>query len=431
LAASPWIVAAIVLAALVLAVVTYRQTRPEVRPARRRLLIALRTIGIALLLIALFEPVITLLSVDAEDPSVIVALDDSESMTLAGQDSSRIAEARAIARRVIESDLAERVDLALFSDTARGVAPPIPFDRLLARGASTRLDAPFDLVSDSLRRKNVRAIVLLTDGRYNVGSNPLEEAEQLGVPVYAVGLGDSVEPRDLSVQQVFTNEIAYVNTELPVEVRVKSAGFPAGLATVTLRDDNGIVSSQQIAVVPGTNEYTTSFVYRPRSEGMARLRAEVAAGGGELTTKNNSRTTFVRVRSDKRKFVLIAGAPSPDVAFMRRSLERDRNITLTALVERGAGAFLGGELTPTLLRDAEVVILMGYPTNITSDATLATLRSALATGSLSLMVVMGASTNVDRLRGLEARTRRRIRQCAGRIPTCGDHFHRSSALKLR
>lgn len=402
LAASPWIVAAIVVAAFAFALVTYRKTRPEVRRSRRRLLVALRTIGIALLLIALFEPALSFLDIRADEPSVLVAIDDSESMTLAGQDSSRIAEARAIVRRVIGSSLGDRIDVASFSDTAVALARPVPYERLTARGPATRMDAAFGLLADSLRRKNVRALIMLTDGRYNAGSNPVFEAEQLGVPVYAVGLGDSIEPRDLSVQQVFTNDIAYVNTDLPVEVRLKAAGYPSGLAMVTLRDDNGVVASQQIALAPGSNEYTTSFVYRPRSEGMARLRADIAGSGGELTPKNNSRTTYVRVRSDKRRYLILAGAPSPDVAFVRRSLERDRNITLTTLVERGGGEFIGGTLTPAVLRDAEAVILMGYPTSVTSTATLATVRSALAGGSLSLLVVMGASTDVGRLMTLDA-----------------------------
>ncbi|MBC8145216.1 MAG: hypothetical protein H7X80_06490, partial [bacterium] len=402
LAASPWIVAAIILAAFAFAVVTYRQTRPEVRPARRRLLIALRTIGIALLLIALFEPALSFRDIRADDPSVFVAIDNSESMTLGGQDSSRIAEARAIVRRIIASDVGDRTDVASFSDTALALAPPIPFDRLNASGPATRMDAAFDLLADTMRTKNVRAIVVLGDGRYNTGTNPLYEAEQLGIPVYAVGLGDSVEPRDLSVQQVFTNDIAYVNTDLPVEVRLKAAGYPSGMASVTLRDDNGVVATQQINLLPGSNEYTTSFVYRPRSEGMARLRADIAGSGGELTSKNNSRATFVRVRSDKRRYVLVAGAPSPDVAFVRRVLERDRNITLTTLIERGGGEFMGGTLSPALLRDAEAVIVMGFPTAATSGAALSTLHNALSNGSLSLLVVMGASTDIPRLKSLDA-----------------------------
>lgn len=402
LAASPWIVAAVIIAAFCLAVITYRQTLPQVSRARRYTLTGLRTLGIALLLIALFEPALSFLDIHADPPSVLVAVDDSESMTLHGQDSSRIAEARAITRSIVESDLGERADIAMFSDTAVVLEPPVPFERLRASGPATRLDAPFGLLSDSLRRKNIRAMVVITDGRYNTGTNPLFEAEQLGVPVYAVGTGDSVEPRDLSVQQVFTNEIAYVGTDLPVEVRLKASGYPSGLASVTLRDDNGVVATQQVALAPGTNEYTTSFVYRPRLEGMARLRADIAGAGGELTTKNNSRAIFVRVRSDKRRYVLIAGAPSPDVAFVRRTLERDRNITLTTLVERSGGEFLGGSLTPALLRDAEALILIGYPTAATSESVLSSVRSALSRGSLSLLVVLGASTDITRLRTLDA-----------------------------
>jgi len=401
LAASPWIVALVILAALGFAIYTYRTTSPPVRPARRWTLIALRTIGVALLLVALFEPVLSLLKITADEPQVIVAIDNSESMTLSGQDSSRIAEARAIAGRIGASKLAPNSRYMLFADSARVLTPFRP-DSLTAIGGETRIESPFTLAADSFRRRNVRAVVLLSDGRYNTGANPLFTAEALGVPVYTVGLGDSVEPRDLSVQQVFTNEIAYVGTELPVEVRVKSAGYTGGTATLTLRDDNGVVASQQVALAPGTNEYTAGFTYRPRSEGTAKLRADLSGGGEELTAKNNSRATFVRVKSNKRRYVMIAGGPNPDVAFLKRLLSADPNIDVRSYVQRGGGEFIEGKLDAASFRDAESIVLVDFPTASTSPEALRLVKSAAQTSNIPLFVILGNTVDYNRLKELES-----------------------------
>jgi len=403
LAASPWIVALVILAAFAFAVYAYRRTSPPVSPLRRWTLIALRTLGVGLLLLALFEPVLSSLGVNAEEPQVIVAVDDSQSMTLAGEDSMRIAEARAIVMRLGASGLADRSRFVRFADSAHPLLPAAGLDDLDADGGETRLEAPFSLTADSLRVRNIRAIVLLSDGRYNAGANPLFAAEGLGIPVYSVGLGDSTEPRDLSVQQIFTNEITYLGTELPVEVRVKSAGYDGGDATVTLRDDNGVIASQRIALASGTNDYTATFTYRPRSEGMAKLHAEIGGGGSELTDRNNSRTTFVRVKSNRRRYVLLAGGPNPDVAFLRRLLEQDRDIDVRTFIQRGAtGEFIDGKLEAGTFRETEAVMLVDFPTSSTTAESIRLVKSAVQSGNLPVFLIMGANTDINRLKELES-----------------------------
>lgn len=389
-------------AAFVFAYVTYNRTLPPVSPFRRWTLTVLRTIGLGLLIAALFEPILSRLRISVEEPEVVVAIDNSQSMTLGGTDSTRIKEARALARSIESSPLGGASLFTLFSDSIRAVSPPLPYGRMDARGSETRIDAPFALAADSLKNRNIRAIVLLSDGRYNAGANPLFEAEKLGVPVYAVGLGDSVEPRDLSIQEIFTNEIAYVGTQLPVEIRAKSAGYDGGTATINLRDDNGIVASQMVRLLPGTNDYTATFSYTPKSEGIARLRAEIGGAPGELTTKNNTRSAFVRVKSNRRRYVLIAGAPSPDVAFIRRQLEQEAEIQVKTFIQRGGGSeFLEGGLDDAAFREAEAVILVGYPTAESNPTAIATIRSAVERSNLPIFFVMGPRVDIDRLKPLE------------------------------
>ncbi len=401
LAANPWIVAAVIAAAFAFAVYSYRRTSPPVRPLRRWTLITLRTLGIALLLFVLFEPVLTALGLGAEDPVVLVAVDNSQSMTLGGQDSSRIAEARAIAGRVERSALGGRSRFVSFSDSLLPMDVPIARGRLDARGGETRLETPFTAVADSLRVRNVRAIVLLSDGRYNAGANPLFAAEGLGIPVFAVGLGDSVPPRDLSLQQIFTNEVTYVGSELPVEVRARSSGFEQGTATITLRDENGVVGSQQVSLASGTSEYMANFTYKARAEGIAKLRAEISVAPGELTAKNNGRVAFVKVKSNKRRYVLVAGGPNPDVAFIRRILSSDPNVVTQSFIQKGGPEFIEGKLEPGTFRDAEAVVLVDFPTANSSEEALRLIGTVVAARNLPLLVVMGANTDVARMKRLE------------------------------
>lgn len=402
LAASPWIVLGVILAAAGVAIYTYRSTLPPVTPLRRWTLIMLRTIGVGLLLLALFQPILSMLTVTAEQPELLVVVDNSESMNLAGLDSTRINEARSIAATVVgSSDFASRLSMISVSDSLYPLAPD-SLSGLRAVGTESRLAAAFSAASDTLRGSNLRAIVLLTDGRYNAGPNPIQEAQSLGLPVFAVGLGDSVEPRDISIQQVFTNEIAYLDAELPVEVRVRSAGLQNGVLTVTLRDDAGVIGIQQLSATSGISDYITAFTYRPRTPGTAKLTATVdATVGNELTTRNNSRSTFVKVKSNKRKYVLIAGGPNPDVAFLKRLLAEDKDIEVRSYIQKERGEFLEGKLDVATFREAEALVLVDFPTRETAPTDLTTIRTALTNSEIPLLVVMGSRVEINGLKTFE------------------------------
>ncbi|HVZ41474.1 MAG TPA: hypothetical protein VHI13_19490 [Candidatus Kapabacteria bacterium] len=402
LAASPWIVALVILAGFAFAVYSYRRTSPPVTTARRWTLIVLRTIGIALLLFVIFEPILSHLAITAEPPQVIVAIDNSASMMLGGEDSSRIAEARAVGRRIAGSRLGGAAHFIGFDDSLHPLPPALDTAHLNGRGVETRIDGPFAAVADSLRTRNVRAIVLLTDGRYNAGANPMQAAEALGIPVFAVGMGDSMPPRDLSVQEIFTNEVTYVGSELPVDVRVKSAGFDGGNATVTLRDDNGIVATRQVELAAGSNSYTANFIYKAKAEGIARLRAEISTAPGELTTKNNNRSVYVRIKSNKRRYVLVAGGPNPDVAFIRRLLDANPDVEVKSFIGRSGSEFLEGKLDAGAFHDAEGVILIDFPTSESSEESIRMIKTSVQTSTIPLFVVMGSHTDVARLRTLES-----------------------------
>lgn len=396
-----WLAIIIILAAFGFAIWSYRTTLPPVSAMRRRLLVLLRTLGITLLLLAFFETIFSSLAVTAEDPQIVIALDNSESMTLGGIDTTRIVEGKTIFQRLLESDLGETSLPLLFSDSARSVLPAALDSLARAAGSETNLALPFALTADSVRRHNIRAIVLMTDGRYNAGINPTYDAERLGLPVYVVGLGDSVEPKDLAIGQLFTNEIAYIGTEQPIQVRVRSSGFTESRAQLVLRDDNGVVAREEVFLLPGTNEYTANFTWTPRQEGVARLTASIEGPGGELTLKNNQRIGLVQVRSNKRRYLMISGSPNPDFAFLKRHLSQDKEIEVVTYVQRDGDSFLEGSLTASSFKDAETVVLVDYPTKESATKIVDMIGETVRNRNLPLMTILGGNVDYDKLRRLE------------------------------
>jgi len=363
--------------------------------------VALRTASLALLLLLLLEPIITMLGTRAEEPRAIVALDRSESMTLPGLDSARFREARAIVRQLAGTPLRESASFIAFADSTRTFDPAL-LDSIRFSGGVTSLEGVMAATADSLRVANVRSLVLITDGRSTAGASPLLSAEGLGIPVVVVACGDSVEPPDRAIEDIVVNDIAWIGVPTPVQVRVRATAATAGTASVTLRDDDGVIGTRQITLAAGTSSYAVDFSYTPRREGTVGLTATVERTAGELTERNNTSRAYIRVRSGRQRFLLVAGTPSADVSAIRRALAGDKQIVLTTRIQKPDGSFIEGSLDAGTLAGLDGVITVDFPTAATTDAVLSLLRSKAESGTLSTFAVLGRSVDFARLRRIES-----------------------------
>lgn len=69
-----------------------------------------------------------------------------------------------------------------------------------------------------------RAVLLLTDGQHNSGQSPQAVAQRLGdssIPVFAIGLGSQIEPRDVAVLGINVPPIVAANGRASGEVTIK------------------------------------------------------------------------------------------------------------------------------------------------------------------------------------------------------------------
>ena len=415
------------MAAAALTWYAYRITTPPVSSLRRYSLMALRLLGLWILLFALFEPIVNVLRATEEPPRVAILLDNSESLSL--RDASRdrktdyLAAMKALKPETLNDALPEAAStLTLFDNDLRILAAKdFRPESLRLEGQFTNLAKPLQSIFQDAERTNTQAVLLITDGAFNEGENPLYVAEMLGRPMFVVGVGDSTEAKDIAVRALITNDVGYLESELPVNITVQSSGFAEGAARLTVRDNGEVISEQTIAV-RGTESRTVSILYKPKQAGMHTLTAEIKNQSGlegELTTKNNTYSEFVNVLKNKRKTLVLAGQLSPDISFIRSSLEDNKNVQCNVYVEDMKGGFLddaaskGSETkdntqTPkrtieTLrqdLADAEAIVLVGFPLTVSPLAVIDAVKGELSRGKPVLFI---ASQDLDwvRLRPLE------------------------------
>lgn len=139
--------------------------------------------------------------VPAKDGTVVLCVDTSGSMAAQDVAPSRADAAKAAARRFIEAvPDGTKIGIVSFSTGAQSVQAPIAdkqavldaLDRIPLPNGATAIGDALALAAQALPDKGRRAVVLVTDGVNNRGTDPMEVAKFLAsrhVPVYAIGIG--------------------------------------------------------------------------------------------------------------------------------------------------------------------------------------------------------------------------------------------------
>ncbi|GAB1430325.1 hypothetical protein MASR2M18_11580 [Ignavibacteria bacterium] len=395
--ASWFVIIALICAATAFAVWSYIRTVPPVSLTRRITLATLRTLAVSLLLFALFEPILTLVSDSIDRPEFAVLLDNSQSMTINSGGRSRREEFGTAVKNSL-NDADQPLLTVSFDSDAKSVASP---DSLDFTGSSTDMALPLEWLRNETEDRNIRAALLITDGAFNTGNNPLYAADEFGRPIYVIGIGDSSEPKDITIQSLITNEYGSLDAELPVNVSLKSVGYDGEEVKVILSDNGAKVGEQTVKLRTGQQSYPLMFAYKPTAEGIRKLTASVAPAAGELTSKNNSAAEYVRISKQKRLTALFAGAPSPDVTFLAEAASEDKNTTLQMFVQKQGAEFYGTLPTAQQLAAAELIIFVGFPIASTPQSVLNDIKRELERGK-PLLFIASQQTDYAKLKQFDA-----------------------------
>jgi hypothetical protein len=347
---------------------SYRHPVPPQTVFWRRLFVALRAIALWLIILLLGQPVVSLVERSLLPPVIDILVDDSQSISLRDARGDR----RDVLRRALSSEtfasLAEGADLHWSTvGSRRRPMTGWSVDSLSFAEERTDLAGAFRDLRTATAERRPAAVILLTDGNSTTPENPLYEAQALNVPVFAVGIGDTNEPRDVRLSQVVSNEAATTGTNVPVHVVVHSSGAGGESVEVTLEHRGRVVDRATITLDDGSRDRRVSLAFTPDSVGWHRSTVSVSRVPGEITTRNNTASFLTNVLNDKRRILIVTSAPNQDAAFLRRSLGSDSTMTVVMRTGTPAGTFLEGPLSPEELRRANAIILVGWPDARTSD----------------------------------------------------------------
>ena len=197
---------------------------------------------------------------------------------------------------------------------------------------ATDLNAGLSQVLDT--HANLRGVVLLSDGDWNIGNSPVEAATRFrmqSIPVFAVGVGSQVPLPDLELVNIDAPAYAVVNKQLRIPFVVRSTLGQERDVNVTLSINKKATVSKLIRV-SAMGQAQENMVWTPPAVGDYTLTMRIPRDTQELIPENNEISVPISIRKEQLKVLVVESYPRWEYRYLRNALERDPGVELTCLL---------------------------------------------------------------------------------------------------
>ena len=338
---------------------TYRSAQNRIPKFRRYFLIGLRTLTLCLVLILLLEPVLRALDKTVEPPLVVFLQDTSESL-MASQDSSQLKEKLPDLFNQFQNILTNAdASLASFS-FGDGITGNFTTDTLQFQEQSTNIGKALEDISSRYAGQHLAAVVILSDGIITTGEPPVYPASKLSVPIFTLIAGDTVPRKDIALSDLQINEIAYVQSLVPVRVSVKRKGLTTEPIKIELVQGNKVLDARAVEFGAQENEKEFTFQITPIATGVQAYQFRITQLPGEVTWMNNQLRFYLNVLENKQRIHLFAAGPHPDVAAFQRALIPYKQYELITYIRKDATHFYK-EPELSDLKQSDLIVLSQFP----------------------------------------------------------------------
>ncbi len=387
------IVLAIVLIAFV--ILNYQYTIPQISKSFKVFLIILRSITLVLLLALIFEPLLTLTKKYTLKPVNLIFVDNSRSISFKDK-FNRKEIIQDFLKDEEKNNLINKSLIFAFGNNVKQLENS-NLNQFNFNDGSTNFINIFNKVKNL--NNNISTITILSDGVITDGDNPIYSIENMDIPIFTIGLGDSTQKKDIELTNVLYNEIIYANTETNIISIIRQNGFNNQKVSISFFEENNLISKQEINL--GNDEVkTVSFPYSPKESGEKKLSIQVSVLDGEFSRENNKRVFFVNVLSNKIKIGLVSGYLSPDVSFIKNSLMIDTNLIVNTFTQIGNNKFIEKNYSEKSLDSSDVLLLINFPTEETSNQILQKIKDLISNKNIPYFITVSNYVSINKLRQL-------------------------------
>ncbi len=306
------------------------------RRGKIALLEALRFVAVIMLAFTILRPELLRQIQRTETPQVVILNDASGSM----QTRDVVSTNNIITRTDWLKEQTKRAywtPLEADSEVLSGefAAPPDVGETNAIRQASEiGTDLSSALGSVLRQQKNLKAVLLLSDGDWNLGTSPIGVATRYrdeGIPVYSIVTGQDEPIPDLAMDEVSAPAYGLFGEQIAIPYTIQSH-LPRDVATeIRLMNGTEQLASKKVTF-PANSRFRDSIMWYPRAVGEFDLRLEFPIEKDEQLKDNNTAAFHIAVRVVKLSVLVVDSQPRWEYRFLRNALARDPGVDLSCIL---------------------------------------------------------------------------------------------------
>ena len=316
---APEFIVLCVLLGLAYASIQYLKKKQPWGKSLNWLLFSLRTLLASFLAFLLLGPIVKQINNLFEKPVFVVLQDNSASIKQV-VDSSSLGKINQKISETIKTLGNKGYESSIQDLTGQEIQGDFQFN-----GTTSDLNSALKRISNKYEGRRVSGVILVSDGIYNGGISPLYSA--YNYPIYTIGLGDTSQRSDIAIKNIAYNKIAYQGNKFPLRAEVQVKNLPSQSLTVSLLKRGKIIDQQ---TKKSTGDQLVVFDFQPLADeqGIQKYDVQVERNSNEQNAHNNQSSVFVEVVEGKKKILLVAASPHPDVKALREVVDKNSNYEL-------------------------------------------------------------------------------------------------------
>lgn len=315
---SPYWLILFVIIGLGYAYLLYSKKKTPWTPVWNKVLFVLRFLAVSFISYLLLEPFLSVQTTESEQSNIIFLWDDSESLNKSKSDLQEYFRSIKELKQTIEEQ--KDVSIPIYGLSGNEITD---VESIENNRKSSPLNGALKNITEKVDKKLISEVVFFSDGIYNQGIAP--DYYSFPFQLSSVGIGDTTQKQDIVLQQIRYNKVAYEGNQFPIEAEILQSGFSGVNVNVKLTNKGKEVSRKTVRLEEEEQLTNIQFLIEAKSIGFQDYKIEVEPLEEEFNRNNNSKNAYVNIVEGKKKILLLAPYPHPDIKALSASINQNDN----------------------------------------------------------------------------------------------------------
>ena len=283
---------------------------------QRLILFILRALSVFTLLFLLINPKIKSVVIEREKPDLVLALDNSESISHLNQEN-KLTEIASFFND--DKEINERFEVQyIYFGSEISTVDSADFSQ-----KQTDIFKALDDIKSSFKKKQ-NATVLVSDGNQTLGRDFQYFNASKNQKVFPIVIGDTTKYPDVSISKLNVNRYAFLKNKFPVEVFINYSGSKNVASRFLISTNGKTIFSKNINFSKENSTLRLEANLSASQLGTQTYSAEILPLENEKNKINNKTSFAVEVIDERTSVLVLSSIVHPDLGVLKKSIETNK-----------------------------------------------------------------------------------------------------------